>query len=147
MRVAINLQARNANTIKMRALLPLIEAILMCAAKHKYRPIADMNAAYEQLQVIPEHVPRTMVATPDGNMDSEVMQIGDVNAATSWQTFMNHEFSAYIGVFMDVYLDDIIIYSDSVEEHVKHIRMVFQTLHQAQLYMTKKKVHLFTDEL
>ena len=40
-------------------------------------------------------------------------------------------------MFMDVYLDDIIIYSDSIED-VKHIRMIFQTLHRAQLYLTKK---------
>ncbi len=114
MRVAIDLRARNANTVKMHAPLPSIEAILMRAAKCKYRSIADMNAAYEQLRVVPEHVHRTTVATPDGNMDLEVMQIGDVNTAASWQTFMNHEFSAYIGVFMDVYLDDIIIYSDTI---------------------------------
>ena len=88
-----------------------------------------------------------MVATPNGNMDSEVMQIGDCNAAASWQTFMNHEFSNYIGIFMDVYLDDIIIYSDTIQDHIKHNKLVFQTLHCAQLYLTKTKVHLFAKEL
>ncbi len=49
----------------------------MQAAKCKYHSLADMNVAYEQMRVLPEHVNRTMMAMPDGNMDSKVMQISD----------------------------------------------------------------------
>ena len=93
LRVAIDLRARNANTKKMTAPLPSIEAILMRAARCKYQSLADMNAAYEQMRVLPEHVNRTTMATLDGNMDSEVMQIGNCNAPASWQALMNHIFS------------------------------------------------------
>ena len=127
--------------------LPSIEAILMRMARCKHRSLMDMNTAYEQMRIIPEHVHRSTMATPDGNMDSEVMQIGDCNTPSSWQVLMNHIFSPYIGIFMDVYLDDIVIYSNSIEDHIKHIRMVLQTLHQSRLYLSCHKVHLFTKEL
>lgn len=147
LRVAIDLRALNANTHKMTAPLPSIEEILMRAAKRKYCSLADMNAAYEQMWVLPEHVNHTMMAMPDGNMDSKVMQIGDCNVPASWQALMNHIFSPYIGIFMDMYLDDIVIYSDTIEDHIKHIQIIFDVLHHEKLYLSEKKLHLFADEL
>ncbi|KNZ74325.1 hypothetical protein J132_07182, partial [Termitomyces sp. J132] len=47
-----------------------------------------------------------------------VLQQGDCNAPATYQALMNHIFLAYLGRFLDVYLDDIIIYSDSLEEHM-----------------------------
>ena len=88
----------------------------------------DGKDAYEQIHVEPEHVPCTLFATPDGTMISHVMQIGDCNAGTTYQSLMNHIFSLYIGVFMDVYLDDIVIYSNSIEDHLKHVKIVVDTL-------------------
>jgi len=69
--------------------------------------------------VIPEHVNCTLFTTPDGTMESLTLQQGDCNGPSTYQTLMNHLFAPYIGVFMDVYLDDIVIYSDTIEDHVK----------------------------
>ena len=55
-------------------------------------------------------------------MVSQVIQIGDCNVLAMHQALMNHLLSAYIGWFMDIYLDDIVIYSDCLEDHVKHIK-------------------------
>jgi len=79
----------------------------------------DLKSAYEQIRVVPEHVERTAVTTPDGNMVSLVVQLGDCNAPATYQALMNHIFSSYIGRFMDIYLDDIVIYSATLAEHVK----------------------------
>ena len=46
------------------------------------------------------------------------MQIGDCNAPATYQALMNYIFSPYIGVFMDVYLDDIVVYLDTLEDHI-----------------------------
>ena len=78
--------------------------------------------------VIPDHVPRTLFTTPDGMMESLVMQQGDCNAGATYQTLMNHVFASYIGVFMFVYLDDIIIFSDTIEDHMTHVKTVFDIL-------------------
>ncbi len=82
----------------------------------------DSSDAYKQVRVEPAHIERTAVSTPDGNMLSLVIQQGDCNAPATFQAIMNHLFSSYIGRFMDVYLDDIIVYSNTLEEHMKHVK-------------------------
>ncbi|GAF88391.1 unnamed protein product, partial [marine sediment metagenome] len=58
----------------------------------------------------PEHVGRTLFTTPDGTMESLVLQQGDCNGPATYQSLMNFIFTSHIGVFLEVYLDDIIIY-------------------------------------
>jgi hypothetical protein len=60
---------------------------------------------------------------------------------------MNYIFAAYIGVFMDVYLDDILIYSDTVEDHIKHIRIILNILRREKLYLSWDKMKFFAREL
>ena len=100
----VNLRERNKNTHKMTSPLPDMEGMLSQAAGHKYRSTLDLKSAYEQIRVILEHVPRTTVTTPDGNMISHVVQQGNCNAPVTYQALMNHLFSSYIGRFMDIYL-------------------------------------------
>ena len=61
-------------------------------------------------------------------MLSTIIQIGDCNAPAMYQALMNHLFSNYIGNWMDVYLDNIIIYSETLEEHIKHVKIVLDIL-------------------
>ena len=77
---------------------------------------------------------------PDGNMVSQVIQIGDCNAPVTYQALMNHLLSPYIGQFMDIYLDDIMIYSNSLEEHVKHVKLVLDILEREKLYLSQSKL-------
>ena len=128
LRTVVDLQERNKNTHKLSAPLPNIDGILRRVAKGCYRSIIDGQDAYEQIRIIPEHVERSAVTTPDRNIISTVIQIGDCNAPATYQVLMNHLFSQYIGCWMDVYLDDIVIYSSSLEEHVEHVRIVLEIL-------------------
>ena len=75
------------------------------------------------------------------------MQIGDCNALATYQSLMNHIFLDFIGVFMDVYLDDIVIYSDSPEEHVKHVKQVIDQLHDNKFFLSSYKLQFFKDKL
>jgi len=109
--------------------------------------ILDGQDAYEQIHVIPENVNRMMVITPDSNMVSNVIQIGDCNAPAMYQALMNHIFSPYIGRFMDVYLDDIVIYSETLEEHIEHVKVVLDVLHREKLYLSVKKLHFLCKEM
>ena len=108
--------------------MPDMEGILCRVASKPYRTIIDGQDAYEQIWVIPEHVSRTAITTPDGNMISHIVQQGDCNAPATYQALMNHIFGKHIDAFMDVYLDDIIIYSDTLEDHIAHVQVVFQIL-------------------
>jgi hypothetical protein len=139
LRVVVDLRARNSNTKKMSSPLPDMDGILRRASRCKYRSLIDGQDAYEQIRVVPEHVSRTAVSTPDGNMVSHVLQQGDCNAPATYQTLMNYLFGDYIGRFMDVYLDDIIIYSNSLEEHIVHVKKVIDVLQQEKLYLSAHK--------
>ena len=110
--------------------------------RHPYRSLLDDKDAYEQIRIIPEHVHRTLFTTPDGTMESLVC-----NGPASYQTLMNYVFAPYIGVFMDVYLDDIVIYSDSITAHVDHIRLVFEVLRREKPYLGADKMNFFSTTL
>ena len=60
---------------------------------------------------------------------------------------MNHIFALYIGVFMYVYLDDVIIFSDSVEDYLKHIKTVFDVLWKECSFLSPNKMQFFVEEL
>ncbi|KAL7284496.1 hypothetical protein ACG7TL_001787 [Trametes sanguinea] len=140
LRVVCDLRERNANTIKVTSPLPDMEGILRRVSRKPYRSLIDGKDAYEQIRVAPEHVERTAMTTPDGNMVSLVLQQGDCNAVATYQSLMNHIFGEYIGVFMDVYLDDIIIYSDTLEDHRKHCKLVIDRLRSEELYLSATKL-------
>ncbi|KAG8699915.1 hypothetical protein FRC08_005038 [Ceratobasidium sp. 394] len=146
-RTVLDKREINANTHKLASPLPDINEILMEVSRHPYRSLIDGKDAYEQIRVIPEHVPRTLFMTPKGTMVSQVMQQGDCNAGATYQALMNHIFAEYIGKFMYVYLDDIIIFSDTAEEHEKHVKMVFDVLRKEKLYLSPHKMQLFAERL
>jgi len=97
LRTVGDLRERNKNTHKLASPLPDMEGMLRRAARHKYRSLLDLTAAYEQIRIIPEHVDRTALTTPDGNIVSLVIQMGDCNAPATYQALMNHLFSSHIG--------------------------------------------------
>ena len=107
----------------------------------------DLKDAYEQIRIVPEHVGRSAVTTPDGNMVSLVIQQGDCNAPATYQALMNFLFSSYIGRFMDIYLDDIVIYSDTLDDHVKHVKLILDILKREKLYLSRSKLHFLAQEL
>ena len=75
------------------------------------------------------------------------MQQGDCNAGATYQTLMNHIFTPHLGIFVYIYLDDIIIFLDTIEDHIKHIRIVFDILRREKLYLGPSKMQFFTKEL
>jgi hypothetical protein len=131
----------------MSSPLPDMDGILRRTSRCKYRSLTDGQDAYEQICVVPEHVSQTAVSTPDGNMVSHVLQQGDCNAPATYQTLMNYLFGDYIGRFMDVYLDDIIIYSNSLREHIEHVKKVVDVLRREKLYLSAHKLQLLRSEL
>ena len=86
------------------------------------------------------------MTTLDGNMVSLVLQQGDCNAPMTYQSLMNHIFSSYLGRFLDVYLDDIIIYSNMLEEHIKHCKIAMDVLRKEKLYLSKSKIRFLPEE-
>ena len=75
------------------------------------------------------------------------MQHGDCNAPSMFQQLMTAVFCNYIARFIHVYLDNIFIYSLFIEEHKAHLMIVFNRLHEAQLYLSQDKVGLYSTKM
>ena len=147
LRTVVDLRARNKNTRKMASPLPDQQGIFNRVAQAKFMSLMDQAAAYEQVRIEPEHVSRSAVTTPDGNMVSNVIQIGDCNGPATFQALMNHIFSPYLGVFMDAYLDDIVVYSDTLEDHIRHVKLVLDILKREKFYLNPDKLFFLAPEL
>ena len=128
LRTVVDLHEWNENTHWLTLPLPDMDSMLRQAVSKPFHSVLDLKSTYEQIRIVPEHVRQSTVTTPDGNIVSQVIQIGNCNALATYQALMNHLFLLYISQFMDVYLDDIIIYSDSVEDHIKHVSKVLDIL-------------------
>jgi hypothetical protein len=97
--------------------------------------------------VEPEDVWKTAFTTVQGIFESLVMQQGDCNAPSTFQRLMNRIFQDYIGVFVHVYLDDIFVFSDSIEEHQNHLGLVLNKLCEHSLYLRADKCELYAEKI
>lgn len=147
LRTIFDLRERNQNTVKLPAPLPSIEDVLWRVAGKPFVSTMDLQACYEQIRVVETDVRHNVVNTPDGNMRSNVMLQGDCNATATCRTLMNQLFGPYIGVFMDMYLDDIIVYSDTLSEHLEHVQIIFDILQRECFYLSEKKCHFLAKEV
>ena len=96
-----------------------------------------MSDAYEQVRVEPSDIWKTVFSTVYGTFVSHTMQQGDCNAPATFQRLMTIIFRDFIGKFIHVYLDDIFVFSDSIEDHEKHLGLVFDKLRKAQ-YISRR---------
>ena len=117
-----------------------IESVLRRVTSKKYKSLINGKDTYEQIRIIPEHVNRSIFNTLDGTMVSKVMQLGDCNSGATYQALMNHIFQPYLGDWMDIYLDNLVIYSDMIEDYIRHLRTVINILCKEKFYFSKHKM-------
>jgi len=139
LRTVIDARERNANTIIDATPLPNQDLIREAVASHKYISIIDISDVYEQLRIVPEDVPKTLFSSPLGTFTSNVLQQGDCNGPSSWQRLMMYVFRERIGVEVWVYLDDIYIFTNSIERHENALEYVHTCLTNEQLFISPKK--------
>lgn len=136
-------RALNKNTVKDRTPLPVIDEVLDICARATVWSKIDMTNAFFQTMMHPEDIEKTAVRTPWGLFEWVVMPMGLCNAPGTHQRRVNEALRGLIGQVCMVYLDDVIIFSSSVEEHEKHVRQVLDALKMAGLFCSPKKTHLF----
>ena len=141
LRFCLDYRALNDITVKTRYQLPRIDDLLDAARGAQYFSCLDMASGYYQLRIAEEDMPKTAFATPFGHFEWRVLPMGLTNAPSSFQRTMQKVFEKFIGDFVLVYLDDILILSKTAEDHLKHLRQVFTTLqeHRFQIKLSKCK--------
>ena len=92
-------------------------------------------------------MPKTAFTTPCGHYEFKVLSFGLTNAPATFQAVMNDIFRPYIGKFVLVYLDDILVFSKSPEERAEHLRLVLQRLREHDLYAKRAKCTFNQPEL
>ena len=147
LRTVVDCRERNLNTVKDLTPFPDQDMIRNDVARAPYRTKLDMSDAYEQVRVEPDDVKNSAFSTIVGTFLSHVVQQGDCNAPATFQRLMTRLFRQFIGKFVYVYLDDIFIFSYSIEEHESHLDTVFNILREQKLYLSAKKVDLYSERM
>ena len=92
-------------------------------------------------------VPKTAFKTRYGHYEFLVMPFGLTNAPVAFMDLMNRVFQSYLDRLVIVFIDNILVYSGSSEEHLEHLRIVLQTLRERQLYAKLSKCQFWLDRV
>ncbi|KAL3749910.1 hypothetical protein ACJRO7_010955 [Eucalyptus globulus] len=134
MRLCIDYRELNKVTVKNKYPLPRIEDLFDQLQGAQVFSKIDLRSGYHQLKIKIDDVPKTAFRTRYGHYEFLVMPFGLTNAPAAFMDLMNRVFREYLDKFIVVFIDDILVYSKSLEEHKQHLRFVLQTLHEKKLY-------------
>jgi hypothetical protein len=134
LRLCIDYQPLNAVTIKNQYPLPRIDILFDQLAGAKVFSRVDLRSSYHQIKICLEDVPKTAFSTRYELYEYLVMSFGLTNTPAHFMYLMNFVFMLKLDKFVIVFSEDILIYSKSEEEHVRHLYVILQWLWDHQLY-------------
>ena len=139
LRMCVDFRALNNITVKNRYPLPRIDDMLDQLSNAKVFSKLDLTSGYWQVRVKDEDIAKTAFSTRYGHYEFLVMPFGLCNAPATFQYLMNSIFHEFLDNFVVVYLDDIMVYSRNMEDHLRHLELVFGKLKENKLYVKLKK--------
>ena len=140
-RLCVDYRKLNSRTVRDAYPLPRIEEALDVLGNAKYFTCLDLTSGYLQVRMAEKDQPKTAFTTPMGLFEFTRMPFGLVNAPATFQRLMSTVFSDMNFESVLLYLDDIIIYSSTIEEHISRLEEVFQRLRRHNLKLKPSKCH------
>jgi hypothetical protein len=147
MRMCLDYRALNEVTIKNKYPLPRIDDLFDQLKGAKYFSKIDLRSGYHQLKIKESDIPKTAFVTRYGQYEFTVMSFGLTNAPAHFMNLMNKVFMEELDKFVVVFIDNILIYSKSVEEHEQHLRVVLEKLRAHKLYVKFSKCEFWLEKV
>lgn len=145
-RIVIDYRKLNEITVDDKFPMPNIEGILDKLGKSQYFTTLDLAKGFHQIKIKKEDRKKTAFSTPLGHYEFVRMPFGLKNAPSTFQRLMNSVLRDLINKICVVYLDDILIFSTSMEEHMTNIQKVFDRLREHNLKIQVDKCRFFAKE-
>jgi hypothetical protein len=127
-RMCVDYRSLNEVTIKNKYLLPRIEDLFDQMKGASVFSKIDLRSGYHQLKIRESDIPKTAFHARYGLYEYTVMSFGLTNAPAYFMYLMNKVFMEYLDKFIVVFIDDILIFSKTMEEHEEHVRLVLEKL-------------------
>ena len=134
-------------THKNRYPIPLLNDLLDAPSKARIYSKIDLKSAYHLVCIAKGDKWKTAFCTRYGSFEWLVMPFGLSNTLSAFQHFMNDIFSDVLDIFVVIYLDDILIYSDNMDDHKKHVKEVLKRLRENRLYTSPTKCVFHQDRI
>ena len=147
MRMCIDYRALDNITIKNSYPLPLVDELFDRLQGAKFFSKLDLRSGYHQIRIAPEDVSKTAFRTRYGHFEFLVLPFGLTNAPGTFMHLMHQTFREYLDDFVLVFLDDILIFSKTLEEHERHVKLVLDKLRVSKLYAKESKCEFFKTEV
>src|SRR6516165_5176268 len=147
LRLCIDYRELNRVTVKNKYPLPRIDDLFDQLKGAQYFSKIDLRSGYHQLRIKVDNIPKTAFRTRYGHYEFLVMPFGLTNAPAAFMELMNRVFRDYLDKFVVVFIDDILIYSRSKEEHATHLRMTLGILTKEQLYAKLSKCEFWLESV
>jgi hypothetical protein len=147
MRMCVDYRSLNEVTIKNKYPLPRIDDLFDQLKGAKYFSKIDLRSGYHQLKIRESDIYKTAFVTRYGQYEFTVMSFGLTNAPAYFMNLMNKVFMDGLDKYVVVFIDDILIYSKSREEHEQHLRIVLERLRNHKLYAKLSKCEFWLEEV
>uniref|UniRef100_A0A0A9YJ44 RNA-directed DNA polymerase n=1 Tax=Lygus hesperus TaxID=30085 RepID=A0A0A9YJ44_LYGHE len=146
-RIVVDYRKLNEKTIEDKYPLPQISELLDKLGRCQYFSVIDLKSGFHQIEMSPESIEKTAFSTPSYHLEFHRLPFGLRNSPSTFQRLMDNVLRGITNEFCCVYLDDIIVYSTSLPEHINRLEEIFKRLREANLKIQLDKTEFLRKEI
>ena len=145
--MVVDYRKLNEKTVAEKYPVPRIDEILDNLGKSVYFSTIDLAQGFHQIEMHPDSIQKTAFSVDNGHYEYLRMAFGLRNAPCTFQRVMDNIFREYLNRFCFVYMDDVICFSKSLDEHKQHLKLIFEKLRQFNLKVQIDKCEFFRKDV